>query len=177
VSSSGKPNHSRAQYKEAIAALASLMRVTGFRPTVVAAFINLRAALDELDRGNVPDLLQPKSFDCGHPNQHDIWRARASRLRSTRLTMPFALHEKLRRFRHRDKNRILPENYYFPGDLEAKIAAFVEHYNHHRYHESLGNLTPADGYFGRASTILRERERFKRLTIQNRRSQHQLSAA
>ena len=45
--------------------------------------------------------------------------------------------------------RILLENYYLPGDLEAQVSAFIEHYNHLRYHESLGNLTPADIYFGR----------------------------
>jgi transposase-like protein len=35
------------------------------------------------------------------------------------------------------KNRVLPENYFLPGDLEAQIEAFVEHYNNQRYHESL----------------------------------------
>ena len=45
------------------------------------------------------------------------------------------------------KNRILLENYYLPGDLDAKIDRFVDHYNHRRYHESLSNLTPADVYF------------------------------
>ena len=57
------------------------------------------------------------------------------------------------------------------------VAAFVAHYNHARCHESLGNLTPADVYFGRAETILLERERIKRQTITNRRLQHQLHAA
>jgi len=47
------------------------------------------------------------------------------------------------------KNRILLENYYLPGELEARIEAFVAHYNHLRYHESIDNLTPADVYFGR----------------------------
>jgi transposase InsO family protein len=47
------------------------------------------------------------------------------------------------------KSRILLENYHLPGDLERAIAAFIDHYNHHRYHESLDNLTPADVYFGR----------------------------
>jgi hypothetical protein len=51
------------------------------------------------------------------------------------------------------KNRILLENYYLPGDLEAQIAAFVTHYNHQRCHESLSNLTPADVYFGRGEAI------------------------
>src|SRR5438876_6250 len=62
------------------------------------------------------------------------------------------------------KNRILLENYYLPGDLEAQIEAFVADYNHRRYHESIGNLTPADVYFGRGQTILIERERVKRQT-------------
>ena len=57
------------------------------------------------------------------------------------------------------KNRILLENYYLPGELEARIEAFVDHYNHLRYHESIDNLTPADVYFGRGQTILLERDR------------------
>ena len=50
---------------------------------------------------------------------------------------------------------------YLPGELEARIEAFVDHYNHLRYHESIDNLTPADVYFGRGQTILLERERIK----------------
>ena len=84
---------------------------------------------------------------------------------------------KIERWHQTLKNRILLENYYLPGDLEQQIDAFVEHYNHVRYHESLNNLTPADVYFGRAETILVERERIKRATIANRRLQHQLQAA
>jgi putative transposase len=84
---------------------------------------------------------------------------------------------KIERWHQTLKNRILLENYYLPGDLEAKIDTFVDHYNNRRYHESLSNLTPADVYFGRTQTILLERERIKRATIQNRRLQHQLNAA
>lgn len=84
---------------------------------------------------------------------------------------------KIERWHQTLKNRILLENYYLPGHLEAKINAFVEYYNNRRYHESLNNLTPADVYFGRGSKILSERERIKRLTIQNRRLQHQQTAA
>ncbi len=68
-------------------------------------------------------------------------------------------------------------NYYLPRELEAQISAFVENYNNKRVHESLNNLTPADVYFGRGQAILEERERIKKLTIQNRRLQHQLNAA
>ncbi len=49
---------------------------------------------------------------------------------------------KIEHWRQTLKNRILLENYYLPGDLEAQIETFVEHYNHQRCHESLRNLTP-----------------------------------
>ncbi|MFT4185273.1 MAG: IS3 family transposase [Rhizobium sp.] len=84
---------------------------------------------------------------------------------------------KIERWHQTLKNRILLENYFFQEDLEAPIAAFVEHYNHRRYHESLDNLTPADVYFGRGQTILLERERIKRDTIKQRRLNHQAKAA
>ncbi len=75
------------------------------------------------------------------------------------------------------KNRILPENYYLPGDLERQIEAFVDYYNNRRYHESLGNLTPADVYRGRSAQILKMREEIKKQTIQKRRLQHHSGAA
>ena len=84
---------------------------------------------------------------------------------------------KIERWHQTLKNRILLENYYLPGDLEAQVDAFVEHYNHRRYHESLGNLTPADVYFGRGQTILLKRERIKRKTIECRRLQYRKDAA
>ena len=69
---------------------------------------------------------------------------------------------KIERWHQTLKNRILLENYYLPGDLEQNIRAFVDHYNHGRYHESLSNLTPGDVYFGRGEAILKRRERIKR---------------
>ena len=75
------------------------------------------------------------------------------------------------------KNRVLLENYFLSGDPEAQIDNFVGHYNHQRYHESLGNLTPADVYFGRGQTILLERERIKKQTIEKRRLLHAQAAA
>ena len=77
---------------------------------------------------------------------------------------------KIERWHQTLKNRILLENYYLPGDLQAQIEAFVADYNHRRYHESIDNLTPADVYFGRGQTILLQRERIKRQTITQRRT-------
>ena len=84
---------------------------------------------------------------------------------------------KIERWHQTLKNRILLEHYYLPGDLEAQIDDFVAHYNHRRHHESLGNLTPADVYFGRGQTMLLQRERIKRKTFEQRRLQHQRQAA
>jgi len=84
---------------------------------------------------------------------------------------------KIERWHQTLKTRILLDNYYLPGDLERQVRAFVDHYNHVRYHESIANLTPADVYFGRAEAILAERKRIKRTTIENRGLQHRLQAA
>ena len=84
---------------------------------------------------------------------------------------------KIERWPQTLKNRILLDNYFLEGALTAAIAAFIDHYNNHRYHESIANLTPADVYFGRGETILAERRRIKHKTIQNRRLNHHRKAA
>ena len=84
---------------------------------------------------------------------------------------------KIERWHQTLKNRILLENYYLPGALEQAVEAFVEHYNHRRYHESLGNVTPADVYFGRDGAILSERRETKEKTMKLRRLINQKRAA
>ena len=84
---------------------------------------------------------------------------------------------KIERWHQNLKNRTLLENYFLPGDLEAQIEAFVDHYNHQRYHESINNVTPADVYFGRDKAILKLRERIKRKTLEARRLHHCQHAA
>ena len=84
---------------------------------------------------------------------------------------------KIERWHQTLKNRILPEPADLPGELEARVAALVEPYNHVRAHESLGNLTPAEIYFGRGEAILRERARIKRQTLMDRRLRHHAQAA
>jgi putative transposase len=93
------------------------------------------------------------------------------------MTPPNLRLSPIERWHQTLKNRILLEHYYLPGDLEAQINTFVEHYNHRRYHESIDNLTPADVYFGRGQAILADRACIKRQTIQHRRLQHSKLAA
>jgi hypothetical protein len=73
---------------------------------------------------------------------------------------------KIERYHRSMKNQILLENYYLPGQLEARLAEFVDYYNTRRYHESLHNLTPADVYRGRGQSILKRRHTIRRKTIE-----------
>jgi transposase InsO family protein len=84
---------------------------------------------------------------------------------------------KIERYHRSMKNILLLDNYYCPEELTTQIAAFVEHYNHRRYHESLGNVTPADVYHGRAAAILEQRERTKQETINHRRMEYRKAIA
>ena len=64
---------------------------------------------------------------------------------------------KIERWHQTLKTRIMLENYFLPGDLEAQVEVFADHYNHERTHESLNSVTPADVYFGRDKSILQHR--------------------
>ena len=73
---------------------------------------------------------------------------------------------------------LFPKPNQFPArETGDRVGAFVEHYNHRRYHESLGNLTPADVYFGQHHAIIEKRRKIKELTIQKRRLAHHRQAA
>jgi len=58
--------------------------------------------------------------------------------------------------------------YLSPEELRRAIAEFIEYYNHRRYHEGIGNVAPADVYYGRRQAILKRREELKRITLQER---------
>ena len=49
--------------------------------------------------------------------------------------------------------------------------AWVQHYNHERYHESQDNVTPADMYQGRRDDILDQRAIIKSRTMMQRKVQ------
>ena len=84
---------------------------------------------------------------------------------------------KIERYHRSMKNVVKLQNYYYPWELEQEIARFVDYYNHHRYHESLDNLTPADVYFGRDKEVLSKREQIKKRTLHQRRLRHSQAQA
>jgi putative transposase len=75
------------------------------------------------------------------------------------------------------KKRILLENYFLPGDLQAQIATLSTTTASTDTTRASTISSPADVYFGRGPTILAKREGIKRQTIANRRLQHRLQAA
>ncbi len=79
---------------------------------------------------------------------------------------------KIERYNRSLKNKILLENYYSPGELECAVEKFVEHYNHHRYHESIHNLTPAQVYYHHGAAVLARRKLIKERTLRRRKLMH-----
>jgi transposase InsO family protein len=79
---------------------------------------------------------------------------------------------KIERYHRSMKNILLLENYYSPSEPEHQIGLFVDHYNNHRYHEALNNVTPADVYYGRDNKVLQRRIQVKRRTMLMRRRQN-----
>ncbi len=77
---------------------------------------------------------------------------------------------KLERFHETLKARLNLLVYTSPGRLRAAMATFIDFYNHHRYHEGLDNVTPADVYYGRRAAILARRKERQAATLVRRRA-------
>jgi RNA-directed DNA polymerase len=75
---------------------------------------------------------------------------------------------KIERFHETLKARMNLLVYTSPEQLRRTMQEFIAYYNHHRYHEAIGNVTPADVYYGRREEILRRRNEQKQRTIQQR---------
>lgn len=79
---------------------------------------------------------------------------------------------KIERYNRSLKNHIKLENYYSTEELERAVEQFVEYYNHHRYHEAINNLTPAQVYYNKGAEKLQERKRCKIRTLKRRKEQN-----
>jgi hypothetical protein len=77
---------------------------------------------------------------------------------------------KLERFHETLKARLNLLVYTSPGRLRAVMAAFIDFYNHRRYHEGLDSVTPADVYYGRRQAILARRKERQAATLARRRA-------
>ena len=75
---------------------------------------------------------------------------------------------KIERFHETLKARMNLLVYTSPELLRKTMQDFIAYYNHHRYHEAIGNVTPADVYYGRREEILQRRAEQKQRTIQQR---------
>lgn len=60
-----------------------------------------------------------------------------------------------------------------PEDLSRAIDEFYHFYNYERYHEALGNVTPADVYFGHTEAVLTRRNEVKQRTMSQRRERYE----
>jgi len=84
---------------------------------------------------------------------------------------------KIERYHRTMKNIVKLEHYFSPDELRARLAEFVDYYNNERYHEALGNVTPADVYFGRAEQIKMQRQQMKMKTLKERRETNRRKSA
>ena len=60
-----------------------------------------------------------------------------------------------------------------PNELKKEIGVFVNNYNKNRYHESLGNVTPDDVFYGRRKAIIKKRKEKQELTFMRRKKYNQ----
>jgi len=91
------------------------------------------------------------------------------------LAAPFhpQTNGKVERYQRSLKREVNQLPYELPSQLDKAIADFVDYYNFRRYHKALGNVTPADVFYGRREQILRRRKEVQALTIQHRRDYNQ----
>jgi len=86
------------------------------------------------------------------------------------LASPFhpQTNGKVERYQKTLKGEVNRLPYDMPSELRQAIESFVEYYNHQRYHEALGNVTPADVYYDRQKSILVRRKEAKQRALQAR---------
>lgn len=82
---------------------------------------------------------------------------------------------KIERYHKSLKEQVKLHIYDCPNVLKAEIGKFISEYNKRRYHESLGNVTPDDVFYGRRLKIVKERSKKQRLTYLRRKNYNTIS--
>ncbi|MFB3141799.1 MAG: IS3 family transposase [Acidobacteriota bacterium] len=82
---------------------------------------------------------------------------------------------KIERYHRTAKERIRLLVWEEPEALRQEIGEFIEQYNHRRYHEALGNVTPDDVYYGRRKAILERRRLLQEWTLARRKKRNEKS--
>jgi transposase InsO family protein len=77
---------------------------------------------------------------------------------------------KIERYHKSLKSVVKLNVYSCPTELKVEVDKFINFYNKDRYHESLGNVTPDDVFYGRREKIIKEREEKRRRTIMRRKN-------
>lgn len=72
---------------------------------------------------------------------------------------------KIERYHKSLKEKVKLHVYECPNELKKEIGIFISDYNKRRYHESLGNVTPDDVFYGRRKEIIKVRSEKQRLTF------------
>lgn len=75
---------------------------------------------------------------------------------------------KIERYHKSLKSIVKLHVYGCPTQLKAEVGKFINYYNKCRYHESLGNVTPDDVFYGRREKIIAARNNKRRLTLKRR---------
>ena len=75
---------------------------------------------------------------------------------------------KIERWHKSLKTNVYVHNYDKLDELKKNVGRFISHYNKNRYHESLGNVTPDDVFYGRRESIVKKRNEKKIFTVNYR---------
>ena len=81
---------------------------------------------------------------------------------------------KIERYHKSLKEVVKRHIYDCPNILKGEIGKFISNYNKARYHESLGNVTPDDVFYGNREKIIKVRSEKQRLTFMRRKEYNQL---
>jgi transposase InsO family protein len=75
---------------------------------------------------------------------------------------------KIERYHKSLKSVVKLHIYDCPSELKAEIGKFISHYNKSRYHESLGNVSPDDVFYGKRDKIIERRKQKQLRTFMER---------